>query len=28
MADKIIYSMVGVGRIYPPKKQVLRDISL
>jgi sulfate-transporting ATPase len=28
MADKIIYSMVGVGRIYPPNKQVLRDISL
>jgi len=30
MADpqKIIYSMVRVGRIYPPSKQVLRDISL
>ena len=28
MADKVIYSMVGVGRIYPPNKQVLRDISL
>ena len=30
MADqqKIIYSMVRVGRIYPPTKQVLRDISL
>jgi len=29
MADQqIIYSMVRVGRIYPPNKQVLRDISL
>ena len=28
MTDRIIYSMVGVGRIYPPNKQVLRDISL
>jgi sulfate-transporting ATPase len=25
---QIIYSMVRVGRIYPPNKQVLRDISL
>jgi ATP-binding cassette ChvD family protein len=28
MTDKIIYSMVGVGKMYPPNKQVLRDISL
>lgn len=28
MPDKIIYSMVGVGKIYPPNKQVIRDISL
>ncbi len=28
MIDRIIYSMVRVGRIYPPNKQVLRDISL
>ena len=28
MSDKIIYSMIGVGKIYPPNKQVLRDISL
>ena len=26
--EKVIYSMVRVGRIYPPNKQVLRDISL
>jgi len=26
--QQIIYSMVRVGRIYPPNKQVLRDISL
>ena len=26
--DKVIYSMMRVGRIYPPNKQVLRDISL
>jgi ATP-binding cassette ChvD family protein len=26
--DKVIYSMMGVGRIYPPNRQVLRDISL
>ncbi len=25
---KVIYSMMGVGKIYPPNKQVLRDISL
>ena len=25
---KVIYSMMRVGRIYPPNKQVLRDISL
>ena len=25
---QVIYSMVRVGRIYPPNKQVLRDISL
>jgi ATP-binding cassette ChvD family protein len=28
MPEKIIYSMVGVGKIYPPNKQVIRDISL
>ncbi|MCJ7752885.1 MAG: ATP-binding cassette domain-containing protein, partial [Armatimonadetes bacterium] len=30
MADgqQVIYSMVRVGRVYPPEKQVLRDISL
>lgn len=28
MNNKIIYSMIGVGKIYPPNKQVLRDISL
>ncbi len=27
-SEKVIYSMVRVGRIYPPNKQVLRDISL
>jgi ATP-binding cassette ChvD family protein len=26
--EKVIYSMVRVGKIYPPNKQVLRDISL
>ena len=26
--DQVIYSMMGVGRIYPPNRQVLRDISL
>jgi energy-dependent translational throttle protein EttA len=25
---RVIYSMVRVGRIYPPDKQVLGDISL
>src|SRR5665811_480545 len=25
---KVIYSMVRVGRVHPPKNQVLRDISL
>ena len=25
---KVIYSMMGVGKIYPPNKQVLKDISL
>jgi len=28
MPDQIIYSMVRVGKIHPPNKQVLRDISL
>ena len=28
MTDKVIYSMMRVGRIYPPNQQVLRDISL
>ncbi len=28
MTDQVIYSMVRVGRIHPPNKQVLRDISL
>ncbi|MFZ4848989.1 MAG: energy-dependent translational throttle protein EttA [Caldilinea sp.] len=28
MSTKIIYSMMGVGKTYPPSKQVLRDISL
>jgi energy-dependent translational throttle protein EttA len=28
MSHKIIFSMHKVGKIYPPKKQVLRDISL
>ncbi len=26
--EKIIFSMAGVGKIYPPKKQVLKDIYL
>lgn len=26
--DKVIYSMMKVGRIYPPQQKVLRDISL
>src|SRR5436190_17397626 len=25
---QVIYSMIKVGRIYPPNKQVLRDITL
>jgi ATP-binding cassette ChvD family protein len=28
VTDQVIYSMVRVGRIYPPNRQVLRDISL
>ncbi len=28
MTDRIIYSMVRVGRVYPPNKTVLHDISL
>ncbi|CAN5685644.1 energy-dependent translational throttle protein EttA [soil metagenome] len=28
MSTKIIYSMSGVGKIYPPNKQILRDINL
>jgi energy-dependent translational throttle protein EttA len=28
MSNKIIFSMHKVGKVYPPKKQVLRDISL
>ncbi len=28
MADQVIYSMVRVGKMYPPNRQVLRDISL
>ena len=26
--NKVIYSMIGVGKIVPPNKQILRDISL
>ncbi|MEZ4867472.1 MAG: energy-dependent translational throttle protein EttA [Caldilineaceae bacterium] len=26
--NKIIYSMIGVGKVYPPNNRVLRDISL
>jgi energy-dependent translational throttle protein EttA len=26
--NKIIFSMVGVGKVYPPRKQVLKDIYL
>ncbi|HEX6386731.1 MAG TPA: energy-dependent translational throttle protein EttA [Anaerolineae bacterium] len=26
--NKVIYSMIGVGKVVPPNKQVLRDISL
>ena len=25
---KVIYSMMGVGKIVPPNKQILKDISL
>ena len=25
---QVIFSLVGVGKVYPPKKQVLRDIYL
>ena len=25
---KVIYSMMGVGKVVPPNKQILRDISL
>jgi ATP-binding cassette ChvD family protein len=28
MSTKIIFSLVGVNKIYPPNKQVIRDISL
>ncbi|MBA3534178.1 MAG: energy-dependent translational throttle protein EttA [Ardenticatenales bacterium] len=28
MDNKVIYSMVGVGKVYPPNKQVLKDIYL
>ncbi len=28
MAEKFAYSMIGVSKIYPPNKQVLRDIYL
>jgi ATP-binding cassette ChvD family protein len=28
MTNKVIYSMMRVGRIFPPNQQVLRDISL
>jgi len=28
MSEQVIYSMVRVGRIYPPNRQVLRNISL
>ncbi len=28
MSDKVIYSMIGVGKLYPPNKQVLKDIYL
>ncbi|MEN9722711.1 MAG: energy-dependent translational throttle protein EttA, partial [Pseudomonadota bacterium] len=28
MAQKFAFSMAGVSKIYPPNKQVLRDISL
>ena len=28
MSEQVIYSMVRVGRMVPPNRQVLRDISL
>ncbi len=28
MSEQIIYSMAGVGKVYPPQKQVLKDIYL
>ena len=28
MSDKIIYSMMGVGKTHSPNQRVLRDISL
>ena len=28
MSEKVIYSMVGVGKSYGPNQRVLRDISL
>lgn len=28
MTNKVIYSMIGVGKIVPPNKQILHDISL
>src|SRR5277367_206227 len=28
MAQKFAYTMIGVGKTYPPNKQVLRDIYL
>src|SRR3954451_15838743 len=28
MSEQVIYSMMRVGKLYPPNKQVLRDISL
>ena len=26
--NKVIYSMIGVGKIVPPNRVILRDISL
>ena len=28
MSEKIIFSLVGVNKIYPPNNQVIKDISL
>ena len=28
MAEKFVYYMHGLTKIYPPKREVLRDISL